>query len=238
VLAPEEPRSTIPESAEGADWTTETMRLYRRYEREIVDAYELCPWAAQVRRDARVRERVLLQEDILAPQPSLVAIDSLGADVDIALLIYPRLGVGRTVFEQFASRVRDADVARHPLGAAPFVFAVFHPEAVPDLDDAERLIPFLRRTPDPTIQLLRSSVLERIRGTVSHGTQFVDPRFLDSLQPQAPSLRERIARTNLATTLRIGVETLARRLDDIAEDRAATHRALQNAWGSVDGAGP
>ena len=207
-------------------WTHETMRLYRRYEREIVDAYELCPWAAQVRKDARVCERVLLQADITNDEPSLQTIGALG-DVDIALLIYPRLAVGRTAFERFASRVRDAEVARHPLGMAPFVFAVFHPEASPDTDDPERLIPFLRRTPDPTIQLLRSSVLEKIRGAVSHGTQFVDPRFLESLHPQPPSLRERIARVNLATTLRVGVETMTKQLDDIVRDREATHRALE-----------
>lgn len=214
-------------STSDAEWIAETMRLYRRYEEEIVDAFELCPWAAQVRREARVRERVLLQAENEAEAASLSAIDSLGSDIDIALLIYPRLRSGRAAFEQLASRVRDAEVARHPVGAAPFVFAVFHPEAAPDLEDAERLIPFLRRTPDPTIQLLRSSVLERIRGAISHGTQFVDPRFLETLQPQPPSLRERIARANLATTLRVGVQALTDRLDDIAHDREATHRALR-----------
>jgi hypothetical protein len=210
-------------------WIAETTRLYRRYEEEVVHAYDLCPWAAQVRRDARLREHVVLQRDTRSVAPSLEAIDALGLDVDLALLIYPRLDGGRSVFEQFAARVRDAEVARRKLGGAPFVFAVFHPDAAPDLEEPERHIPFLRRTPDPTIQLLRASVLERIRGGASQGTQFVDPLTLSVLPPQGPSLRERIARTNLATTLRVGIDALKGSLDDILRDRESTHRALRDA---------
>ncbi len=214
-------------------WIAETTRLYRRYEEEVVHAYDLCPWAAQVRRDARIREHVVLQRDVESVAPSLEAIDSLGTDVDLALLIYPRLDRERSVFEQFAARVRDAEVARRKLGGAPFVFAVFHPDAAPDLEEPERHIPFLRRTPDPTIQLLRASVLDRIRGSASQGTQFVDPLSLSVLPAQGPSLRERIARTNLATTLRVGVDTLIARLDDIRRDRESTHLALSEASASV-----
>jgi hypothetical protein len=209
-------------------WTDETMRLYRRYEQEIVHAYELCPWAAPVRRDGRLRERVVLQRDTEHLEPSLAAIDTLGSDVDLALLIYPRIGTDRSTFERFAARVRDAEVARRELGRAPFVFAVFHPDATPYLEEAERHIPFLRRTPDPTIQLLRSSVLERIRGGTSQGTQFADPMMLDLLIPQGPSIRERIAQTNLATTHRVGVETMQHSLDAILRDREATHRVLED----------
>jgi len=208
-------------------WVAETTRLYRRYESELVDAHGLCPYAAQARRDGRVRELVLLQRDMRSTAPSLAAIDALDEDADLVLLIYPRLPADRAPFEQFAARVRDAEVARRVLGTAPFVFAVFHPLATADLGDAERLIPFLRRTPDPTLQLLRTSVLERIRGAVAHGTEFVDPRNLDLLeQTSAPTLRERIAQANLGTTNRVGVETLKRTLDAIAEDREATYRAL------------
>ena len=210
-----------------ARWTAETTRLYRRYEQEVVHAYDLCPWAAQVRRESRIREQVVLQTDVELMGPSLAAIDALGPDIDLALLIYPRLGAERSVFEQFAARVRDTEVARRPIGAAPFVFAVFHPDAAPDLEEPERHIPFLRRTPDPTIQLLRASVLDRIRGGTSQGTQFVDPLTLGDLVPQTPTLRERIARTNLATTLRVGVGALQTSLDDIRRDRDATHRALE-----------
>jgi len=211
-----------------AGWTVETVRLYRRYEREIVEACELCPWASRVRRDGRLRERVLLQRDPESLAPSLDAIQELSLEqVDVVLLLYPRLGLSRSAFDQFAARVRDADVARRSLGNVPFVFAVFHPDAAPDIAEAERLIPFLRRTPDPTIQLLRSTVLDHVRGMTPQGTQFVDPTAIGTLGPSAePSLRERIASANLATTLRIGVDTLARRFEDIARDRDETHRKM------------
>jgi hypothetical protein len=212
-----------------ARWTKETVRLYRRYELEVVEACELCPWASRVRREDRLRERVLLQEEADSLSPSLDAIEELAdSAIDVALLLYPRIGLERGAFEQFAGRVRDADVERRTLGSAPFVFAVFHPDAAPDLAEPERLIPFLRRTPDPTIQILRSTVLDHVRGVTPQGTQFVDPQSLGTLDASSePSLRERIASANLATTLRIGVETIASRFADIARDRADTHRALR-----------
>ncbi len=214
---------------ESTRWTEQTVRLYRRYEREIVEACDLCPWAVRVRLDGRIRERVLLQEDDLLTS-SLDAIHAFAEqDIDVALLLYPRIGLGRAAFDHFAGRLRDADVARQSLGQVPFVFAVFHPEAAPDTREPERLIPFLRRTPDPTIQILRSRVVDRVRGTTPQGTQFVDPRLVEALSAPVPSLRERIASANLATTLRIGVETLSLRFDEIIRDREETHRTLRQA---------
>jgi hypothetical protein len=208
-------------------WTVEAVRLYRRYQHEIVEACGLCPWAVRVRQDGRVREHVLVQREDVSVDPSLNAILALAeASVDVALLIYPRLSLGRGAFEQFAARVREADVRRWPLGEVPFVCAVFHPEADPDLTDPQRLIPFLRRTPDPTIQFLRSSVLDRVRSAGGQGTQFVDPSLFSLLTTATPPLREQIARANHATTVRLGLETLTRRLDDIVHDREVTYRAL------------
>jgi len=84
-------------------WVAETTRLYRRYESELVDAHGLCPYAAQARRDGRVRELVLLQRDMRSTAPSLAAIDALDEDADLVLLIYPRLPADRAPFEQFAA---------------------------------------------------------------------------------------------------------------------------------------
>jgi len=203
------------------------VRLYRRYASEIVEASDLCPWAERARRQGRTRERVLLQPDSENVMPSLQAIIELAAsDVDVALLIYPRLHMGRGAFERFAGRIRDADVGSRELGSAPFVAAVFHPEAQPDMSEPERLVPVLRRTPDPTIQLLRGSVLDRVRESIPQGTQFFDPQALEALHEPQPSLRERIAKANLITTVKIGVDTLTRRMDDIVHDRQRSYGAL------------
>jgi hypothetical protein len=212
------------------EWKREAVRLHRRYQTEIVDALGLCPWADRATQDGRVRETVLLQSDEALVGPSLAAIDAWIADstADVAFAIYPRLRIDRQAFHAFASRVRDADGCRHELGSVPFVFAAFHPDAPPDTTDPERLIPFLRRTPDPTLQLLRATALDGIRMGAAQGTHFVDITSLDLalLGNGQPPLRERIARANLATTERIGVGAVEARLDAIRRDRDETYEAL------------
>jgi hypothetical protein len=171
---------------------------------------------------------VLLQEDGADVSATVSAIGDLVRDKDaeIALLIFPRIGLERAAFERFVARVHEADARAHPLGSIPFVFAAFHPQARPDLTDAERLVPFLRRTPDPTIQLLRATAVDRVRAGTPQGTQFIDIRLLDSGDENPLPLRERIARTNMATVNRMGVDRMASLLDAIIADREQTYRRL------------
>ena len=210
-----------------ARWTEETVRLYRRYEQEIVEAHDFCPWASRVRRDGRMAEEVLLQKDDTEVAPTVAVLNSLPGHTDLALLFYPRMPIAREDFERFAARVRDASGANRPAGTDPWVLVAFHPDAQPRIDEPERLVPFLRRTPDPTLQVVRSSVLDRVRASSAEGTQFVDTHMLEKWKPPPPTLRERIAQANLTTTLRIGIETLAREIDDIIGDRVRTHAALE-----------
>jgi hypothetical protein len=210
-------------------WTHEAVRLYRRYQMEIVEECGLCPWAPRARLDGKVRERVLLQNDGADLSPAVSAIQELIGDAgaEIALLIFPRIGLSRPAFDRFVARVQEADARAHPLGAIPFVFAAFHPEAEPDVSDPERLVPFLRRTPDPTIQLLRTAAVDGVRAGTPQGTQFVDIRVLldeDSVSP--PPLRQRIARSNLTTVTRMGLDRMTALLDAIVRDREATYRDL------------
>lgn len=217
-----------------AEITLEAMRLHDRYQVEIVEACGLCPWAEKSRLDGHVRQFVLFETDPTCVETSLAVMAALAADVEVAFLIYPVLDLGRLDFEAFASRVRTADAATHEIGQIPFVSAAFHPEAEADVSQAERLIPFLRRTPDPTIQLIRGSILEHVRGPTPQGTQFIDMEshdmFAAKTAPVAtPSLRERIAKTNLATTLRLGVQEISRRMDDIRRDRDEAYGRVQGA---------
>jgi hypothetical protein len=212
------------------DWAREAIRLHGRYQTEIVDALGLCPWADRAVREGRTRERAVLQTDEALVGPSLGAIDAwmIDAEVDVAFLIYPRLRLTRQAFHDFTARLRDADTPRHPLGGVPFVFAAFHPDALPDTSDPERLIPFLRRTPDPTLQLLRASVLDGIRSGASQGTQFVNIASLESalVGGGQPPLRERIARTNLATAQRVGLDVVRARFEAIRQDRDEKYESL------------
>ena len=240
-LGREHPFAATDSSPVAARWVAEAERLHHRYQTEIVEALGLCPWAVRARTDGTVRARVMLQSDANV-ESTLDALDTLTLDAqaEVAFLIYPRITMGRGEFERFVTNVRETDVPRHPLGCVPFVFAAFHPDAIPDATSGERLIPFLRRTPDPTIQILRSSVLEGIQSGTPQGTQFIDSGVFNfDAPPQATvSLRERIAGANLATVDRIGVDELTRRLDAIAEDRARTYRALAGAMDPVQAREP
>ncbi len=186
------------------EWTREAVRLHRRYQTEIVEAYRLCPWADRATRDGRVRETVYPPGPTpTRVEPSLAAIDSWIADptVDVAFAIYPRLGLGRQAFHDFRrSRARRRHRRGTSWGACRSSSRRSIPEADPDTGDPERLIPFLRRTPDPTLQFLRASTLDGIRTGSAQGTQFLDIASLDAVLSGTaqPPLRERIARANLA----------------------------------------
>lgn len=212
-----------------ARWVAEALRLNARYATEVVEPLDLCPFARHARTAGRVRNLVLLQTtpDVA---PALAAMDALVADpgVEVAQLIFPRLAIGPTELEWFQADLRNADAAVRP-GEPVFVMAAFHPEHRLDARSPERLVPFLRRTPDPTIQLLRFSRIQELRGAAGRGTSFVDldELSLDSLpEPPAPDLTARIARNNLATVARTGIERVAASIDDIHADRARSYAAL------------
>jgi hypothetical protein len=173
---------------------------------------------------------VSLQTEDTDAGPSLVGLGRWALDerMEVGFLLFPRLGLARADFDRFTSVVRAEDAKRYPLGAAPFAMVGFHPEALPSLEDPERLIPFLRRTPDPCIQVIRIAVLDRVRGSVPEGTQFVDVSLLDAAAAGTAevSVRDRVGRTNLETARRVGVEELRRCMDDIRRDRDATYRKL------------
>jgi hypothetical protein len=155
---------------------SEALRLNARYVDEIVLAFELCPWAAKAWTGGHVRQHVVLD---VAPTaegmlPILDAFDA-ASDIAIGLVIYPRLVTRAAAFDAFAERVRRADHARRADAAtappAPaFLIAAFHPGAPEAFTTPPQLVSFLRRTPDPTLQLVRTSVLRRATdegGTVS-----------------------------------------------------------------------
>jgi len=208
-------------------WIDEALRLFRRYEQEIVVTYGLCPWAEPSRRAGKMRERVLLQTDA-SVTAALDTMSDLAAEpvVEVAVLIFPRIGLAPAAFDAFVASVRDTDAPRHPLGAIPFAMAAFHPNSPIDKRQPERLIPFLRRTPDPTIQIVRSTVLDRVRGNAPQGTSFVNAATFDFNALTQPPLRERIARANLDTVDTIGIDEITRRLDDIRRDREETYARL------------
>lgn len=212
------------------DLVEEALRIYRRYQVEIVEALHLCPWAESSRQKGRVAERVITAPDSSLDEV-LAAVDAFEKDatVEVGLLIFPRSALDPREFDRYVARVAREDATRRPVGSSPFAMAAFHPHAEPDLKEPERLIPFLRRTPDPTIQLVRLDVLARVRDGFAEGTQFIDVRFLVIAGLTAEDtmpLRERIARSNHRTVLRVGVDAIEKLLSTIIEDRNASYGRL------------
>jgi len=174
---------------------------------------------------------VITQDDPDQFGASLTVIEALSAatEISVALLIYPCLPLGRRDFEHFVRRLRRADGERHAVGEIPFAMAAFHPHAAPNLELAERLVPFVRRSPDPTIQLVRQQALEAVRGDLTTGTAFADvwmmtPHALG--ESHTPSVRDRIAQHNLETVRRVGHDALEAVFTEIERDRVETYARL------------
>lgn len=210
----------------------EALRVYHRYALEVVEALGFCPWAAQARAQGRVRPLVILDS---APEPAQVAATAAQVsgdeNTDIGLLLFPLFNVDRPQFQRFTAEVRRHDEAAHGRGQTPMAMADFHPQAAPNLQSAERLVPFIRRSPDPTIQLVRHRALMQVRMTENQGTSFVDPQqlataALDQLGSSVEPLHNRIARANLRTVQEWGVTEVSRIVEAIHQDRHESYARL------------
>ena len=166
-----------------------------------------------------VARRVILGRDeaeLAAAARVQVAELARQESIEVALLIFPSVTSGPDAFDAWCAPLRAADPA--------FVAAVFHPECAYDLSTPAQAVGFFRRAPDPTLQLVRVDVLERVRGS--------DGKFLFDFSAAAwaelarrerrlpPS--ERIARDNHAL-LGARAGELVAIYDDIAADRARSY---------------
>jgi hypothetical protein len=222
-----------------------TLKVYERYAVEVVERFGLCPWARASRESGEVVLRVdfssnaddfdesirLLAELHAVPERG----DGSAEGVDIALFIYPLLDLDRLGFEDRVRRFRNvAFGGTPPLDA--FAMAAFHPAAEADLSHPDRLVPFVRRSPDPTLQLVKKSALSSIKG-LSSGTAFVDVESLSlaSLKalasPPSKPVRERIAEQNLSTIQAVGVAEIDAILRDIGQERERAHEQLLARYG-------
>ena len=144
-----------------------------RYLREFVEALRLCPYAKRCREEGKLHRRVLRSR--AEALPAIAAIEALPADsVEVALLIFP----DEPAEGQAAARAFEAFCADLRLHVQSFYCVAFHPALARDLQDAHRAVQFIRRSPDPTVQLVRASVLTSVRGGEGAGSRYVDPATL------------------------------------------------------------
>ena len=213
-------------SPTSSEFVDEVLRINDRYVHEVVEAFDICPYARGARTGGAVERQVLLDEkpDLAA---TLCAIDAVDGKSMIALLLFPRVESDASTFDRFVGELRAADSARHD-GRAPFAMAMFHPDAPYGTDSPARLVLFFRRTPDPTIQLVRFSALDAVKGTAPSGGKILfdwTPRGFAELDRRANELpvSERIARDNFALIARDTPVRLQRIYDDIRADRTRSY---------------
>jgi len=208
----------------------EVLRIQRRYSEEVVEAFGFCPWARGARNAGRVCVEVLFGEEPTHAE-TLAAIASLIRDdtTDVGLLVLPELTLGRVDFQHFAARLRELTAPPADGLLSAFAIADFHPQVEPRLESPERLVAVIRKSPDPTLQIVRRSTLEAVRHGDRQGTRFVDMNRignLDSLPPQPEALHARIAQANFDTVEERGLAVLVGVLADILADRNQSYVRL------------
>jgi hypothetical protein len=214
--------------AHAAALEREARRVFDRYSRELIEGYNLCPWAQKAREEGRVLVEVWVGE-----KPPVSAVSERVSDVgyandaDIAFFLFPESTLERAAFERYVGDVQQAYRTLRGQAGTDMALVPFHPVAEADTSASHRLVPLIRRTPDPTIQAIRLDVLERLRQGRDRVKRYVPPEaaWLDALKQESPAsegrrpLHESVGEHNLATVTRVGVEAIVALLDDIRRDR-------------------
>ena len=192
------------------------MRINERWIHEVVERFGICPFAEPSMKAGAVARRVVLRLD-----EARALVDELAGatKIEVALLIFPTVTMSAADFDAWCAPLREANPA--------FVAAVFHPETPYELTTPAQSVGFFRRAPDPTLQLVRVSVLDQVRGS---GGKFMFDfsaaawAELKKREHRLPT-SERIARDNHARVVRDGISTLQAIYDDIRADRARSYAA-------------
>jgi hypothetical protein len=182
----------------------------------VVVRFGVCPFAEAALQEGHVERRVLLD-----PVAAAGLVDELAQQsaVDVALLIFPTVTMSAAEFDAWCTPLRSANPA--------FAAAVFHPETPYTTGTAAQAVGFFRRAPDPTLQLVRMSALQTVRGPYNSDGKFV----FDFTKESWAELRrrehrlptsDRIARDNHAL-LCDRIITLQAIYDDIRGDRERSY---------------
>lgn len=202
----------VTESARRRD----VLRILERYIIEIIEKYNLCPWAYSARLNGAIGT------DILWGTPTMDAWLECGA----ALLAKPGIQIAMVVVPELACSPSDLRLIRDQVSAqlSNVGVAQFHPDAPLDLATPSRLVPYLRRSPDPLLQLIPLQLLEAVRGrVVSTAERTAQAQMLRGIAPlPKPELTEHIAATNHARVLR-DIDAIEAALADIRADRNRTY---------------
>ncbi len=193
----------------------EVLRVLDRYLVEVVEAYGLCPWARQARLGGELAVQVLWGQPELAEWQAAAHELLARPATRVAMVVAPELGETtgglRGTREQVARIVKTAGVAE------------FHPDGTQDAGNAARLVPYLRRSPDPLLQFVPFSILESVRSSTALTDLAAQAQLLGGVST-APreDIGDRIAETNHARVTK-DLGSFDATLDDIAADRRRSY---------------
>lgn len=195
--------------------SAEVLRVLERYLVEVVERHELCPWARTTRERGELAVAILWGDP---PAGRWVAEASrllAEPQTRVAIVVGPELACAPARFAE----LRDDVAAQLPAAGV----AAFHPSAALDLTSPARLVPFLRRSPDPLLQLVPLALIDAVRGWQPAAGRVAQASMLAGhAGPPRPELAARIAAANHRTAVRAHAE-IAATLAEIAADRQAAY---------------
>ncbi len=173
------------------------LEVHDRYQREVVEGLNLCPFARRSRELGRVHRPILrvAHDDEGARTAAQAVADVVSAhpNAEIILLTYPvpddHPFNGHRAFDAHLVALRGHyEALQREQGLTVFYMVAFHPE--PRLPDPahlnpDSLVPLLRRTPDPLIQCVNADVLDRVR---KEAQATAHRRMVEDLQAKDPAL--------------------------------------------------
>ncbi|HTJ42663.1 MAG TPA: hypothetical protein VL463_11245 [Kofleriaceae bacterium] len=186
----------------------EARRLLDRYLTEVVERFGLCPWAASARADLQI-------EIVRSPDEAAAAVARIAAS---------SAPIGMVVLASSSITPRELQALRDACMRDDVAIADFHPRATGDDATPARLVPVLRRSPDPMLQVVRWSVLHAARRQPPAPDRADQARILAGHASDARvSVADQIAQTNHATITAHTLAALTEILDDLTRDRDAAY---------------
>ena len=195
--------------------TAEVRRILDRYLVEVVERYELCPWARGAREGGELGIALLWGTPPFESWYRFSYGVLARPGVRVGMVIAPELDIAPSAFRA----LRDELAALHPDAGV----ADFHPDAALDLASPARLVPFLRRSPDPMLQLVPLELLANARAAPPALVRANQLRALAGRgEPPRGDVADRIAAANHAVVAEHAA-AIERTLAAIAEDRRAAY---------------
>lgn len=189
----------------------EEARSWARRYIEVVERFDLCPWAAPARARGEVWIGAADEDDVIAALESFER--APGAVVGLCVL--PLFSGDLTALRRLRNRL-----CASPIGTR-LALAEFHPVAPLDDASAARLVPFLRRSPDPMLQAVRHETMSNFRrGGTRLATADQLALMVGQAMPAPRDVADDVADNNLATLQRDRA-ALAGALDELVSARAA-----------------